>query len=230
MVTSGVSALNVHSSPSTGASVVGALYKGEKVVVLARSNGWIKVQLPNGSIGWVLASYTSAKGSATKSAGSTATTVKSTSVKRTVKKATSGVAVNVRRSPSLSAAIVTTIGGSTSYTVLGWSGNWVHVRLSDGTTGWISGTVVGALKASSSSSSSTAGVRRTSSSTKVSVQQYPHVVTASVRVHATPSLKGKVIGGASAGTRARILGYTNAFAHVDLSNGVHGYVYGSYVH
>jgi N-acetylmuramoyl-L-alanine amidase len=231
MVSATVSALNVHSTPSTGASVVGSIYKGQKAVVLARSNGWVKVQLPDGTVGWVLASYTSGHGSASKSAGSatkSVSTTKTTSVKSSsAKKISSGVAVNVHRSPSLSATVVATAGKGTSYTVLGWSNNWVHVRLSDGVTGWIYGSVIGALKGSSSKS--TSSTKSSTSRTAVNTSLYPHLVTASVRVHATPSLKGKVIGGATAGTRAQVLGYANGFAHANLSNGVSGYVYGSYI-
>jgi uncharacterized protein YgiM (DUF1202 family) len=164
-------------------------------------------------------------GSTHTSASTTRATRRSTSSKKT----TSGVAVNVRRSPSLSAAVVTTIGSGTSYTILGWSNNWAHVRLSNGTTGWISGTVIGSVKSPSYSSYSHTATRTKTRHSSVSKSYYPHVVTAGVRVHATPSLKGRVIGGATAGTRARVLGYRNGFAHVQLSNGVTGYVYGTYV-
>jgi N-acetylmuramoyl-L-alanine amidase len=223
-----VTALNVHSSPSTNGAVVGSLPKGEKVVVLARRGSWVKVQLPDGSVGWVLGSYTTG-GSAAHTGASSAASVKSTGVKSTAKRPTTGVAVNVRQRPSLKAGIVTTIAAGTSYTVLGWSNNWVHVRLSNGTTGWIAGSVIGALTSKSTTSSSRPASRVPTVKTRVSKTQYPHVVTASVRVHATPSLKGRVIGGATAGTRAQVYGYRNGFAHVNLSNGVSGYVYGTYV-
>lgn len=233
-VASRVTALNVHSSPSTSGAVIGSLSKGQKVVVLGHSNGWVKVQLPDGSVGWVLASYT--KGHASSSAAGSSSVKSSTTRSSTVKasstkKTTSGIAVNVRRSPSLNAAVVAVVSSGGSYTILGWSHNWAHVRLSNGTTGWISGTVIGSTKTPSYSSYSSSGSRKSAASrtSSVSRAQYPHVVTAGVRVHATPSLRGRVVGGATAGTRARVLGYSNGFAHVQLSNGVTGYVFGSYV-
>ncbi len=227
-IASRVSVLNVHASPTTTGAVVGSLPRGEKVVVLARRGAWMKVQLPDGSVGWVLGSYTTG-GAASSGRASKSTGVKSTGVKSVAKRSTTGVAVNVRQRPSLRAGVVTTISSGTSYTILGWSNNWVHVRLANGTTGWIAGSVIGALKSSPAHSTTRTVSRSTTVSTTVSKTQYPHVVTASVRVHATPSLKGRVIGGATAGTRAQVFGYSNGFAHVSLSNGVRGFVYGTYV-
>lgn len=227
-IASRVSALNVHSSPSTSGAVVGSIYKGQKVVVLGHSGNWVKVQLPNGEVGWVLDSYTTGR-SAAHGGAPKSTAVKSATAGSTSKRSTTTGAVNVRQRPSLSAGIVATVGSGTSYTVLGWSNNWVHVRLSNGSTGWISGTVIGTLKSKSTSTSSRPASRTTVVKSTVSKSQYPHVVTASVRVHATPSLRGRVVGGASAGTRAQVYGYSNGFAHVSLSNGIRGFVYGTYV-
>jgi Cell wall-associated hydrolases (invasion-associated proteins) len=48
--------LNVRSSPSTSASIVGKLYNGTKVTIVDSSNGWYKISF-NGSTAWISGSY-----------------------------------------------------------------------------------------------------------------------------------------------------------------------------
>jgi uncharacterized protein YgiM (DUF1202 family) len=232
LVASKVAALNVHSGASTSSAVIGSLVKGEKVVVLARKGDMVEIRLPNGTTGWVAASYLKGNGITTTNATASGANGVSTAAKTSTsaKTTTSGVAVHVRQSPSLNAGIVATLSKGGSYTILGWSNNWAHVRLSNGTTGWISGTVIGAVaKTGTTSYSSVSHTTKATSKTSVNKSYYPHLITAGVRVHATASLKGRVVGGATAGTRARVLGYANGFAHVQLSNGISGWVYGTYV-
>ena len=51
--------LNIRSGPSTSYSVVTKTYDGEKVNILESNNGWYKVKLSNGKIGWASAKYIS---------------------------------------------------------------------------------------------------------------------------------------------------------------------------
>lgn len=57
-VTSSVS-LNVRSGAGTSYSIIGKLNSGDVVELKAKSNGWYKVKLAKGTIGWVSASYIS---------------------------------------------------------------------------------------------------------------------------------------------------------------------------
>jgi len=50
------STLNVRSQPSTGSSVVGTLRGGDRVTILASSDGWYKIQFQGGT-GWVSGDY-----------------------------------------------------------------------------------------------------------------------------------------------------------------------------
>ena len=54
--------LNIRSGAGTGYQVIGSAYKGQAVELLASQNGWYKVELSNGTIGWASGSYV-AKGS-----------------------------------------------------------------------------------------------------------------------------------------------------------------------
>ena len=53
------SALNIRSGASTSHSIVTKAYKGNTVEILESSNGWHKVKLSNGKIGWGSAQYIS---------------------------------------------------------------------------------------------------------------------------------------------------------------------------
>ena len=56
------STLNIRSGPSTSNSIVGKAYKGNTVDILSSSNGWYKVKLSNGQVGWGSSDYISKGG------------------------------------------------------------------------------------------------------------------------------------------------------------------------
>ncbi len=51
--------LNVRTAPAMGSSVTDRVYRGAKLTVRAKNNGWYYVRLPNGSFGWVNSRFTS---------------------------------------------------------------------------------------------------------------------------------------------------------------------------
>jgi uncharacterized protein YgiM (DUF1202 family) len=233
-----VNGLRVHAAPSTDAPVVGTMSQNQKVTVLARSNGWMKVRLPDGTVGWVMASYTSGAHSA--AAPPATPTYRTVAPKprpaRTYRGGhTVNVAVNLRSGPSLSNSVITVVQPGQTYQVLGYANGWVHVQLANGTVGWI--------KASLVSSQSTTGSR--SKGTRPTYRSYApsrpqrsarrptsaggSVLTAGVRVHSRPGVNTPVVTLAAAGTRVQVLGSSGGWALVRLPSGTTGYVLGSYV-
>ena len=49
--------LNVREQPATSAAAVARVKKGERLAVLGRDGGWVRVQLPDGTSGWVHGRY-----------------------------------------------------------------------------------------------------------------------------------------------------------------------------
>jgi len=49
--------LNVREQPNTSAAAVARVKKGERLAVLGRDDGWVRVQLPDGTSGWVHGKY-----------------------------------------------------------------------------------------------------------------------------------------------------------------------------
>ena len=219
-VRSRVSGLRVHSSPSTGASVVTSLGKGQHVQVLARRGNWIKVRTADGSVGWILSTYASGSSSAATSSAKRISTSTASVAGPTVRSSVGGL--RVHSTPSMSAPIVTSLAKGQRVQVIGHSGSWIKVRTSSGSVGWI-------LSAYASGSASTATSSAKRVTTRTSAYHGGPTLTAGVRVHARPSLTSRVIGLAAAGTHVRVLGYSGRWAHVNLASGIRGYVYGSYV-
>jgi N-acetylmuramoyl-L-alanine amidase len=141
-----------------------------------------------------------------------------------VRSATTSVAVHVRTGPSLTSSVITTLPAGSSYQVIGRANGWLHVQLSNGVTGWISGAVVGARSTGSSS-------RATTIHSTASTRSYAgrSVVTVGVRVHSRPGINAPVVGMVAAGTHVTVLGYKNGWALVRLPTGQTGYVLGTYV-
>jgi uncharacterized protein YgiM (DUF1202 family) len=219
------SALNVRSGPSTSAAVVGSVTRGQKLIILGYSNGWYKVQLPNGTVGWVISSYVASHRPAHSSS-----VVRATGGTRVHYGHTASAALNVRSGPSLSSSIVAVIPVGGSYQILGWSNGWARVRLPNGAIGWVSGTVIGGSSSTTYKSRTSRTTRRAARRTaSVSSRAFPHRLTAGVRIHAGASLSSRVIGLAGAGAHVAVLGYRNGFALIRLRSGTTGYVYGAYV-
>jgi N-acetylmuramoyl-L-alanine amidase len=219
-----VSGLRVHSSPSLGANVVTSVVRGQKMTVIARSGGWVEVRLPNGTTGWVSSAY--ATGNRAVAAKKTYTG--STTTARTT--STGGpratAAMNVRTSPSLKATVATVLLPGASYRVLGWSNGWAHVRLANGTVGWVSGAVLG-VASTGTAANTYANTHPRPKTTVTSVGG--SVITAGVRVHSSPGIKAPVVTLAARGTHVRVLGYSRGWTLVRLPNGRTGYVLGIYV-
>lgn len=136
-----VSGLRVHTSPSIGAPVVTSVGAGQRVQVLARGNGWVKVRTSTGAVGWVVAGYTSVSHRTSASPVYRSTTPSrplaavrhSTSTRGPV--LTAGVRVHA--APGLRARVVGLAAAGTHVTVLGRSGAWTLVRLPSGRIGYV---------------------------------------------------------------------------------------------
>ncbi|MBV9282453.1 MAG: SH3 domain-containing protein [Chloroflexi bacterium] len=225
--------LRVHTSPSTDAPVITTVNQGEKLKVVARSNGWIEVRLPDGTVGWISAAYASGNhssssgGSATQTPGGSPATSPAKTGRPAGRWSVAQVAMNVRSGPSLSSSIITVLAPGASYRVLGRSAGWVHVQLVGGATGWINGAAAGQGSSGPTYSSST--YKRPKQSGSANGSSGGSVVTATVRVHSGPGINKPVVGMVAAGTRVQVIGYKRGWALVRLPGGATGYVLGSYV-
>lgn len=216
IVTVTVNALRVHTAPSFGARLIGLVNRSQRLPVVSRGRWWIRVRLPQGGSGWIGSQFV--RSQAGRRMPSATTRSHPGSIAR--------AALNVRQRPSLGAAIVSILPAGGSYQILGWSGGWAHVRLADGSTGWISGSVVRSTAPSTRSSRTRGG---SSVSTARTASGTAPVVTAGVRIHSRPGIDSPVIGLVAAGTHVRVLGSSGAWTRVRLPTRQTGYILGIYV-
>jgi uncharacterized protein YgiM (DUF1202 family) len=231
------------------ATVIG---EGTTVTVLHHGTSWSKVELADGTIGYVVnVGIGGTSGSATASASSgavvtvsqptaparvgqvsTATSTSLPSVRSTV------AGLNVHSAPGVGARVITSVPAGTTMTVLKRRGRWLKVELSTGQIGWVSASyarsTTSATKTTTTKTTDTTktGVAskvtathptRTTSSTTTAVSR----ATEGVNVRTRPSLRGIVVTVLAPKSGYTVLKWSHGWAQVRLADGTTGWVSGS---
>ena len=118
------STLNVRTGASTSNSVLTKINKGTTVDVLESSNGWYKIKLLNGQIGWVSSQYITFNNISSSPINKKGQVIAST--------------LNVRTGASTSNSVLTKINKGTTVDVLESSNGWYKIKLLNGQIGWVS--------------------------------------------------------------------------------------------
>lgn len=111
--------LNVRQSASTSAKVLGALKKGTAVKITAKNGSWYKIKYGNGS-GWVSADYIKLQAAAP--------TVKFTAHNGNATVYLNSGSLNVRQSPSTTAAVIGQLYDYDKVKVTGVSTDWYKIE------------------------------------------------------------------------------------------------------
>ncbi|MGL5506875.1 MAG: SH3 domain-containing protein, partial [Paraclostridium sp.] len=175
------SALNIRSGPSTSSSKVTKAYRGDKVEILETSNGWYKIKLSNGKIGWGSGDYITTSNSG--SGGNTETP--STGKMATV----TASALNVRSGPSTSNSVVGKAYKGNSVEILESSNGWSKIKLSNGTVGWASTQYLSTSGDNNNGGNTGGGNTETPSTGKMAT-----VTASALNVRSGPSTSNSVVG------------------------------------
>ncbi|MBQ3421167.1 MAG: C40 family peptidase, partial [Romboutsia sp.] len=148
------STLNIRSGAGTKYSVVTKASKGSTVEILESSNGWYKVKLSNGKIGWGSGSYismtTSSNSSSTNNSNTNNGSTESTGKTGTVTAST----LNIRSGAGTKYSVVTKASKGSKVEILESSNGWYKVKLSNGKIGWGSGSYISVTTSNNSNSNS----------------------------------------------------------------------------
>jgi uncharacterized protein YgiM (DUF1202 family)/cell wall-associated NlpC family hydrolase len=227
-----VSALNVRATPSKKSAVQTVVQQGASVTVLGHKNGWYKVQLSNGAVGWVVSAGLG-MGSTT-SGSTTATTVQPT-IGNPVAPRRPGVTMSahhastvtskvsglrVHSGPSTSAPVVNAVQKGQHMRVIAKGGGWVRVRLSDGSVGWVSAAYVPVKR-------SPAKAKALAAATVSKTSVGGSTVTVAMNVRTGPGLRKAVATTLVPGASYRVIGSANGWLHVQLANGSTGWISGA---
>ncbi len=123
----------VRSAPSLQASVVTIITQGQRVVVRARSHGWVQVRLADGRTGWLsqaLLEPPPAEAIVPPASVSTSTMPPSSN-------ALVIVPAHVHAAPSVTAPVLSTVVAGTHVQVRAQNSNWTQVRLPSGMSGYM---------------------------------------------------------------------------------------------
>jgi len=202
-----VYSLRVHIAPALSAPVVAMLSRGNRVGVFVRRGAWDKILLVNGTVGWAMAQYVGRNVPTKKGSHHSGHVIGHTPLR-------SGV--NLRSTANMNASIVAVSNGL-PVRVLHWVPGWAEVQLSTGAKGWVWRAFL------------SHGGGSTSPTTPSKSRSGRAHVTATVRLHATAGMKGRVIGIVQAGSHVTILRVVGAWDDVRTAGGATGYVDAAYV-
>ncbi|MGG0409207.1 SH3 domain-containing protein [Peribacillus simplex] len=203
--------LNMRKSGKATASIVTKLTRGTQVTVYSESNGWAKVKA-NGKDGYVSTKYLSTvkPGTVTKAAATVKTTMKYVNV--------STGSLNMRRSGSGSASIVTRLTKGTQVTVYSESNGWAKVK-ANGKEGYVSTKYLSSMKP---------GSRSTAVTPEKTTTKYVNVSTGSLNMRKSGKATASIITKLTRGTQVTVYSESNGWAKVK-ANGKDGYVSTKYL-
>jgi len=112
---------NIRSAPDTKKDLLWEVFKDFPLQVIKRQKDWVQVKDFEGDQGWIYANLLSSK------------------EKRIIVKANTA---NMRSEPTKDAKVVATVKYGVVFTALEKKGEWLKVKHEDGTSGWISNTLV----------------------------------------------------------------------------------------
>ncbi|MDP1452476.1 SH3 domain-containing protein, partial [Peribacillus frigoritolerans] len=179
--------LNMRKTGAEGASIVTKLTRGTQVTVYSESNGWAKVKA-NGKEGYVSIKYLSSTkpGAVKKAAATVKTTTKYVNV--------STGSLNMRRSGSGSASIVTKLTRGTQVTVYSESNGWAKVK-ANGKEGYVSTKYLSSTKPGSGSTAATPAKTTT---------KYVNVSTGSLNMRKSGKATASIVAILSKGTKVTV--------------------------
>jgi uncharacterized protein YgiM (DUF1202 family) len=195
--------LNVRKGPSTSYSIITSLSNGTKVNVISSSGGWSKITTGS-TTGYVSNQYLS------NSAPSSSSEISTT------KYVVASVGLNVRKGPSTSYAVVTTLTNGTKVTVKSTSNGWSKIT-SDGITGYVSSSYLSNSKPSTDddSTNETSTIKYVDANTGLNVRK-------------GPSTSYAVITKLADGTKVTVKSTSNGWSKITTGNTT-GYVSSSYL-
>jgi uncharacterized protein YgiM (DUF1202 family) len=222
-----VSGLNVRLGPSLRARVATVLLRGAHISLLGHRSDWYRVQLSNGSRGWVVGQGIRKKAHGLHRVTAVRHTTRRVAARRTpVKRATRRVAhrptltvavsgLRVRARPGLAAPVVGSLGRGARVSILGRYANWVRVAPRRGRSGWISRSFVRMPATRHAATSRVTAVRAATTTTTRK--------TIPVNVRSTAALSSPILSLIVPGRRYAVLGTLYGWTHVRLASGITGW-------
>lgn len=214
------SVLNIRSGPSTNNSIIEKAYKGQNIEILESSNGWHKVKLSNGKIGWASGQYIS-KGTSSSSTN--------TSLQGKKGKISASPRLNIRSGTGVNYSIVGKANNGEIVELLEKSSNgWFKVKMSNGVVGWGSSSYI--VETNQSSNDSNINTQEPSTSTPIQGKRGKIKANPRLNIRSGAGTTYSVIGNANNGDIVDLLEKSsNGWYKIKLQNGIVGWGSGDYI-
>lgn len=148
-----VESLLVRDEASLNGGIVGKVTRGESYSILEESNEWYRIKLSNGEDGWVAGWFMKVAGEEAEE--KTEGTSMSEGAPDSITILYDGT--NLRTSPDSQASVVERAGSGSTFDVVGTSGDWYEIRLSDGASAFVANWIVSSKKGGTSPAPETSG-------------------------------------------------------------------------
>ncbi|MBP3888057.1 MAG: family 10 glycosylhydrolase [Cellulosilyticum sp.] len=201
--------LNIRAGARVDRDVVAKVSSGTKVTILSVLNGWYKVKLTDGTVGWASSEYITVSATSNPPSNSGTSNTPSPSVTYPAKGTVTATTLNIRAGARTDRDVVATVSKGTTLTVVDKLNDWYKVKLSNGTVGW----------------ASSAYVSLGGSTTTTPTVTFPRVATTntSVQLRSGARADRPVVTTVAKGTKVTLLDTLNGWYKVKLSNGTVGW-------
>lgn len=195
------SSLKVRSGPGLTYDIIGAVQKGDKLVVIGKENDWYQINYGT-TTGWVASWYTTG-----------------TAVEMTNKQAISKVnKLNIRTEPSLSSAVIGQLQEGEQFTSYKSEGEWIEISYND-RKGWVHSDYVTFVEQSDSQENQEQAVFS---------NEYFTVSVDILNVRSKADLSSDKIGQVARNQQFKVLSKVHNWVQIELENGEKGWLYTFY--
>ena len=206
------SALNIRSGAGTNYSVITKVYKGESVNILDSSNGWNKVELSNGKVGWASSDYININHNLQNGTNISGYGKITTSV------------LNVRSGAGTSYSVIAKAYEGEKVELLESLNGWYKIKLSNGTIGWSSSDYITKIDNNDNNNSSNDNTQ-----SGIEISGYGKIATSVLNVRNGAGTSYSVIAKAYEGEKVELLESLNGWYKIKLSNGTIGWSSSDYI-
>lgn len=223
--------LNIRTGAGTNYPIIGKANYSDVVELLEEGNGWYKVKLSNGTIGWGSSEYIEKTNQ--DSNGSSNIKQPSTPVQGKRGKITASPRLNIRSGAGTNYSIVGKVNYSEVVDLLEISGAWYKVKLSNGTVGWGSSEYIiettGQQPDNNNGSSNNNNQKPEQPSTSLEGKRGKITASPSLNIRSGAGSSYSVIGKSNYSDVVDLIEKSNGWYKVKLSNGIVGWGSGDYI-
>ncbi len=213
------SSVNIRSGPGTNHKITGSALRGDMFVVTGKSGDWYQVKLPGGSAGWIAAFLVNVSGSTAGQAKATSPVVPAVTGQAVVK----GSILNMRSGPGTGYQVAGQLKQGAVLQILGKPGDWLKIKTSAGSTGWVASWLVTVNKPAVQTNTTPSPAPAPAAAT----EGWKAVVSGSVvNVRSGPGTNNKITGKFNRGTSLQVLEKSGDWYKVQTPSGA-GWMFGS---